>query len=748
MYVNKKDINKTITWLIAGIICVGVVVELICMAKYSYLSWTFHQTKYWTAVTEIIVSWIILVCGQIFLQKRKKKRFGFIVAVILAFSYIHQYLAAVVLGIAYSAFIYLVGLSLSDRLCLERICKTWHEKILLGISGTFLLIALASLFKIGTPEKLRILLPYVAILLVILERKKILQCMEECQSKPERELSCLEILILSTTVAFILVQIGRANIALDYDSVWYGLRSEYMLAPKTGIYDEMPFLACVHTYAKGIETLTLPLSGMGSFGFVYSLNIIFGIAAIFCVYDICKTHCSRTLSMFAALCMSAIPGIMNMTVTAKSDILTLFLQVTAFYFLLEGICAGETEKFILSISSCILSCAFKSSSVIFSTVIFSLCIIEVLIQKPKFKEKWRYSISFLCCSILGLGVIFARTWHLTGVPFTFLIPDLVRKMGGEIRYPYEFYSVGSSGMSNLMDATFLKNRLLRILNILFYPATDETDHIIIAWAGPVFALIWLASLGSMIVTPVKTWKKITGKTVYSVIFLTFLILSALTFGCVLLLDRPDGNYFMLLYTVSIVTTEFIFRERMENNEGINTFVMLPVLISALLFTIAGNWAWSLGFTTPSLATLGWYDSDAWVSEYMNSVSLDDIYHQLKSEDKPRVEILSNQMQYAALIPASTDTFPSHRNYGGRSSVATAADYIKYLQFSKMDYLLIEFDYINVDLQAKEIIKALSQDGYLEMSQSNERWALVRVKDDASAESGNSVLDFINRSTIK
>ena len=55
-----------------------------------------------------------------------------------------------------------------------------------------------------------------------------------------------------------LIQAGRMNIALDFDTLWYGVRSEYILAGGAGIYENPGLVGMVYVYSKGLEVLTLP----------------------------------------------------------------------------------------------------------------------------------------------------------------------------------------------------------------------------------------------------------------------------------------------------------------------------------------------------------------------------------------------------------------------------------------------------------------------------------------------------------
>jgi len=65
----------------------------------------------------------------------------------------------------------------------------------------------------------------------------------------------------AAVVTLVFLQAGRMNLAVDFDSIWYGVRSHVMLDSGNGIYENLGTLGVVYTYPKGLETLTLPLGG-------------------------------------------------------------------------------------------------------------------------------------------------------------------------------------------------------------------------------------------------------------------------------------------------------------------------------------------------------------------------------------------------------------------------------------------------------------------------------------------------------
>ena len=174
-------------------------------------------------------------------------------------------------------------------------------------------------------------------------------------------------------------------------------------------------------------------------------------------------------------------------------------------------------------------------------------------------------------------------------------------------------------------------------------------------------------------------------------------------------------------------------------------LVLPTIVSGMLFTAASSPGWALGFTQIDLTKGGYYTSAAWVEQYMNYNSLDIVFQQLKREEKPRVEIFSDKMQYTVFIPATVDLWQVHRNYGYGTTASPEA-YSEYLQFAEMDYLLLDRDYMDTDAHATDVISQLADDGWLDMVLTSENWALVRVDNSASS-SGTEITNFLNNSGV-
>ena len=129
--------------------------------------------------------------------------------------------------------------------------------------------------------------------------------------------------LLAFIITMVLIQAGRLNIELDYDSLHYGLRSAFVLDNGKGIYENLGMINLVYTYSKGLEVLALPLCGTPTYGFVLAFSLWMAAAVLVLAASMVGRCRGLGMGLFAAAVLSSIPGIMNMAATAKSDIITL-----------------------------------------------------------------------------------------------------------------------------------------------------------------------------------------------------------------------------------------------------------------------------------------------------------------------------------------------------------------------------------------------------------------------------------------
>ena len=287
--------------------------------------------------------------------------------------------------------------------------------------------------------------------------------------------------LIAFIITMVLIQAGRMNIELDYDSLHYGLRSAYVLDNGKGIYENLGMINLVYTYSKALEVLVLPLSGTPTYGFVLAFSLWCTMGILLLAANIVGRYCGREKGIWAAAVLAAIPGIMNMAATAKSDNITLLHQLIIYDFICFALCegrqgkwcgpAGNTPWLLMAVGTYLLTLVYKPTALVFSTALGAvalLCLILTRRLSLGCRGGWRILL------IPGAAVagLWYRTWLLTGVPMTSIFAGFFEKAGCRVKYPYNFNHV--IGDPSALTAGEKCSRLWsRVRGILLAPVSED-----------------------------------------------------------------------------------------------------------------------------------------------------------------------------------------------------------------------------------------------------------------------------------
>ena len=326
---------------------------------------------------------------------------------------------------------------------------------------------------------------------------------------------------------FFILQMNRSNVALDYDSLRYGLRSAYVLFPE-GFFSAHGQINSVYSYPKGLELLTYPLNYLPGYGFLLSFSL-WTYLALALVFGLLLFHFqkNRTKLYLGILCFFLLSSVGNMSLTMKTDLFTLLLQLSALYFFLKG-------KRLQSCFLLFFSYSFKPTAVVFSTLLGIVFLLTMLLEcfaKRSIKtnsqvntdrntntnasinaktginsnintnynriqakgEKWTSELPFVLFSLVYTGLITFRTFWITGLPFSTTFTGIFKAIGFHVNWPFNLDAhVDYSGELSFSESAFSFFR--RLFSFLFYPVGEDMEHVAIAWSGVLFPLILLFAL--------------------------------------------------------------------------------------------------------------------------------------------------------------------------------------------------------------------------------------------------------------
>lgn len=531
-----------------------------------------------------------------------------------------------------------------------------------------------------------------------------------------RSESMAQAALLAFIITMVLIQAGRMNIELDYDSLHYGLRSAYVLDNGKGIYENLGMINLVYTYSKGLEVLVLPLSGTPTYGFVLAFSLWCTVGILLLAADIVGRYCGQVKGILAAAILAAIPGIMNMAATAKSDNITLLHQLIIYDFICFALWDGKQGKksssaknipwLSMAVSTYLLTLVYKPTALVFSTALGGVALVCLFLTR-RLRVGDRRGFCLLLIPGAAAAGLWYRTWLLTGVPVTSIFAGFFEKAGCRVKYPYTFNHV--IGDPSALTAGEKCSRLWsRVWGILFAPVTEDMAHVIIAWGTgivTVFLVIWLA----------VSWK--AGRrglrhplNLFDCILIPVLALGSL--ASIYTLYQVDGNYFILFYAVLVISAL-----RMGWGQNWGPAVRRSLSLVLVLFfavntavTCTTGWAGVPGFTPVSLRHMGYYDHRREMMDRRageGSLTLSCMF-------TPRSRVLAFGRHPRVLdLPCSVQSYYDVTGSGGNVYLVKRLAYFEeFLRYAGTEYFFVEAGYLAGQDRALQMIEDMIAEGSL------------------------------------
>jgi hypothetical protein len=682
-----------------------------------------------SATKELFVEHFLLFIG-FYLIFRLVKRKGIIIFTVSFISgtylYLHQAATALII-----VFIYVKALIWLGDILLLFIRKKYKEEsnmtrmlnsFVIGSLFYIISVCIMSALHIASIEVLRVYTLLLAALTIVLYLW--LRIFKVIEIKPDsifeeefvklrgKNYFCVGTAIM---LSALLLQLGRINIALDYDSLRYGLRSLSVLIGNTGIYDKLGTVNDVYVYPKGLEILTLALNNKITFGFVLSFNYICAILTLICVYEIIAV-CTESINKawLGVVLVSVTPAVMNMSISAKTDIITLLMQLISVLNMCIYIKKKQVYYIIFALTALLASIIYKPTSLLFSFGIGAANLIylffEHIFNKDKserVKDKKSFDVSFiylLAFPLLAIIFVYARTYMLTGHIITSVYSSVWYKLGMETKYPYTIGIYKSGGMN--MSSGESVDMIYRLFQLFIAPTKEV--HIYIA--SPTVLIAVLAGV-SIILFVRFLFKKNNNKEIFAyiaVLLATDVLVSLIS---LFILNQIDGNYFILLFTLIITATCFLVERDFLKYlfRG-----LLPCIVFAFFITGLTNWAGVRGLSEKinDGSTFGIYNHHTKFldRDLKERKEFADAYEDLKELGNPRTLLLSDDDSLSAL-GLDIRTYTDITGSGGNPAVVKTLDHFKrYLDYAQIKYICVDKEYLKDRQRASDVVKYMYEEG--------------------------------------
>lgn len=556
---------------------------------------------------------------------------------------------------------------------------------------------------------------------------------------------------------FFILQMNRSNVALDYDSLRYGLRSAYVLFPE-GFFSAHGQINSVYSYPKGLELLTYPLNYLPGYGFLLSFSL-WTYLALALVFGLLLFHFqkNRKKLYLGILCFFLLSSVGNMSLTMKTDLFTLLLQLSALYFFLKG-------KRLQSCFLLFFSYGFKPTAVVFSTLLGIVFLLTMLLEcfgKRSIKtnsqvntdrntntnasinaktginsnintnynriqakgEKWTSELPFVLFSIVYTGLITFRTFWITGLPFSTTFTGIFKAIGFHVNWPFNLDAhVDYSGELSFSESAFSFFR--RLFSFLFYPVGEDMEHVAIAWSGVLFPLILLFalwqcfSLGRKCLPGINSLpggNSILGRNSFSgreaflcrgsgddspwdylPLSLSFLVIMAFSLLSFVMLWQIDGNYYILWESLALLLC--FSGGNLQEKRGIilllKAFFFFPFYLAAFLSTITTSWAGAVGFTPIDLANKGYYDHALVELENQGEKGSLPAFSEMAKNPSHHVLAFAETPE-CYRIPCNVQSITDVEGSGGSPGLYDSPLYFAwFLKWSDTDYVYLEQSFLH------------------------------------------------------
>lgn len=676
----------------------------------------------------------VLIFGGLALLKRGRSRMYWLTAVVLVFSWIHVIFLPMVVSAVYLISLLAIGRFLRKRVFFrgtvwEQPYFSFYMDFLFGASFAIVVYCLLSVLGVGKIAWMRLNVYALGAAALGFDFSSIsCQCIRGWQTlswmldgsgvsrEIPRRVRRAWTLAAGWCALMFLIQVGRLNIALDFDTLWYGVRSQYIVAGGTGLYENPGLVGMVYVYSKGFEVLTLPLCDLASHSYLTFFNLwlaVLGIGAM--VWNAVLltgnrkqetesreagtekklTYHSVLPGIMAAVLTVSVPGIMNMALTAKADLITWLLQLIMLGCFFQYIHVYENHWIFLSgaAGSYFLSLTMKPTSLVFSTAVFGMMGLYLLWfwfhERGAAADLFHHLVRLigsLCLPFGALVGIWARTMKITGMPVTSVFTSIFALFGFKMKYPF----ATSELPQNYQEESTLHVLARRIWQMLMQPQGEDMGHVILAWGTSLMAVL----IVMLVLYGIFSKKGDEQSHIWNaalVIFFPFVIVSLISLS---MLYQIDGNYFMLLYSMLILGAcrAMVYFKKI-GFYPLASKCLTPLLVLNLIVTAISSWAWTAGFSEIHLLNKGRVNHRAQEQARMEEKGNTLIWQEVSQDPENRV-IAFGTHPYCLQFPCNVESYKDITSPWGNVELVNSPEAFEtYMAYAKTDYVYAEAGYL-------------------------------------------------------
>ena len=401
--------------------------------------------------------------------------------------------------------------------------------------------------------------------------------------------------------AWTLVLFARTKTAIGFDSAWYGLQGQHVLAPGNTVFESVGLVSPVHYYPKLHEMFLLPLSGLGDTSVLLGMSILMLVLLL-----ITSDALLRQLQVPASarlptlVLIASLPALANVSGETKPDVLALLFVMFATRHAIAFVESRSVAAGTWILIGGALACCTKLTAIPYVGILVLATLVATAWQRRTAamddadESVRRFALVVAALAAPVVAFVCARTLLLTGLPT--IGPDplfaLWHALGFSLVEPGG--TLGWTLPQQWSDVPAL------FLDWTFRP--QHLPHIIITWVGNVWLWLPLIAVAAALLLRARPSRLAVAPLVpvLALVVTGF----ALAFGIRYLVRGSDGNYFLFALLPAILLGASAMFRRLEGYPPLLTLAFACLAMFAAMQAgfsfVSGAWtpgtrAWDLEF---------------------------------------------------------------------------------------------------------------------------------------------------------
>lgn len=373
--------------------------------------------------------------------------------------------------------------------------------------------------------------------------------------RSRRSLAAADRFLAGGLVGWIATLFARTNSVYGYDSLWYGLRAEYVLDPGRSVYEPLGLVSPVHYFPKLYEMFLLPVAAMGDASVIDGVTILMLVLVLVACHVLARRIGLPPRARWPLLAViAALPVLANSALSPKPDVISVLFVLIAADAALAFVETRGAGAAAWMLACCALACLAKLTALPYVAMLVPAAAVGAWRRRGTIEDaaqtarECRIASLALVATVLVTIFVTARTWLLAGLPT--IGPDplfrLWTALGFELAPP--------AGTLNWTQPQDWSDVPALVVDWLFRP--QRLLHIVISWTGNVW--LWCALL-ALLAAPLARGEVRRGPARWPLAAL-MATGAALAVGMRYHVRGSDGNYFLAAVLPAIlVSATALFR---------------------------------------------------------------------------------------------------------------------------------------------------------------------------------------------